>query len=77
MIIPIRCFTCGKVLADKWIWFKEKRDKSLKTESNLKGNVNDDGFYSEQVKQLLDELELKRACCRRHMITHVDLIDEI
>ena len=24
MIIPVKCFTCGKVLADKWNYFKEK-----------------------------------------------------
>lgn len=24
MIIPIRCFNCGFVLADKWRWFQER-----------------------------------------------------
>ena len=24
MIIPVRCMTCGKVLADKWKYFTEK-----------------------------------------------------
>jgi DNA-directed RNA polymerase subunit N (RpoN/RPB10) len=26
-------------------------------------------------KQILDELELDRYCCRRHMLSHVDIID--
>lgn len=24
MIIPVRCFTCGKVLADKWAYYQRK-----------------------------------------------------
>ncbi len=24
MIIPVRCFTCGKVLADKWDFYKRR-----------------------------------------------------
>ena len=27
MIIPIRCFTCGKILADKWNMYKEETQK--------------------------------------------------
>ena len=27
MIIPIRCMTCGKVIADKWNYFVEQTDK--------------------------------------------------
>jgi len=26
MIIPTRCFTCGKVIADKWDSFKERTE---------------------------------------------------
>ena len=27
MIIPVKCFTCGKVLADKWNYFKKKSNE--------------------------------------------------
>jgi DNA-directed RNA polymerase subunit N len=27
MIIPVRCFTCGKVIADKWEEFKKEVSK--------------------------------------------------
>ncbi len=30
MIIPIRCFSCGKVLADKWEKFQEEIKKGKK-----------------------------------------------
>jgi DNA-directed RNA polymerase I, II, and III subunit RPABC5 len=59
MIVPVRCFTCGKVLANKW-------------ETYL-GLLRAD--YTE--RDALDELSLKRYCCRRMMLTHVDLIEKL
>jgi DNA-directed RNA polymerase I, II, and III subunit RPABC5 len=59
MIIPIRCFTCGKVTGNKWERFIE-----------LKGHG-----YSDC--DSLDAMGLKRYCCRRMLLTHVDLIDKL
>lgn len=59
MIIPIRCFTCGKLIADKWEPFLERVKKG------------------DDRKKTLDDLKLKRICCRRMIITHIDLIDDI
>lgn len=60
MIIPIRCFTCGKVIGNKY-------DKYLDL-------LNQEG-YDEQ--HALDALELRRYCCRRMVLTHVDLIEKL
>ena len=38
MIIPIRCFTCGKVLADKWNYYCKEVEKKQDQDSVL--NVN-------------------------------------
>lgn len=59
MIIPIRCFTCGALIGDKWEEFKKRVENG------------------EEVKKVLDDLGVKRYCCRRMLISHVDLIDEI
>ncbi|XP_059309900.1 DNA-directed RNA polymerase subunit 10-like protein [Lycium ferocissimum] len=59
MIIPVRCFTCGKVIGNKW-------DEYLAL--LIAG-------YEE--KQALDELGLVRYCCRRMLMTHVDLIEKL
>lgn len=67
MIIPIRCVTCGKVLADKWRYYERKME-----EAELAGDVTP-GFRG----KVLDELGLSRYCCRRHMLGHVDLVDKI
>ena len=37
MIIPIRCFTCGKVLADKW----NEYEKSLTSQQAIKDERKD------------------------------------
>ena len=55
MIIPIRCFTCGKVCADKWESYIELLKKGS-TEA-----------------EALDKLGFKRYCCRRMILTHVDI----
>ena len=35
MIIPVRCFTCGKVIADKWTEYIEWADKCLHSTTNI------------------------------------------
>ena len=37
MIIPIKCFTCGKVLGDKYLYFKNEV-KKMKVGENLNEN---------------------------------------
>jgi DNA-directed RNA polymerase I, II, and III subunit RPABC5 len=59
MIIPVRCFTCGKVVGNKWEGYLD-----LLREDCTEGEA-------------LDKLGLKRYCCRRMLLTHVDLIEKI
>jgi len=81
MIIPVRCFTCGKVLANKWETYnilvkkysKEGEDKGLVDINYINSNKKE---KSAECKAL-DKLNLTRYCCRKHMLTHVDLIYEI
>ena len=68
MIIPIRCFSCGNVIGNKWEIFTEELDKI--NNDDLKKN-------NKPIKNILDNLKLKRYCCRRMLLSHVDLIDKI
>jgi DNA-directed RNA polymerase subunit N len=75
MIIPIRCFTCGKLIADKWEYFVEEVDKM---ENNNKEDPKSSkpvtkNFDDHTKEAILDKLGLTRICCRRHMLGHVDL----
>jgi len=76
MIIPVKCFTCGKVLGDKYRFYQREVRK-------IKHGLGD---TNEQVKYLtsefaektpegviLDKLNLNKMCCRRHILTHVDI----
>jgi len=81
MIIPIKCFTCGMVLADKYRFYCEQvRKKKLAKKSNGESIDIDKVLYltkefSDKTPEgeVLDELNLKKMCCRRHMLTHVDI----
>ncbi len=75
MIIPVRCFTCGKVLADKWNYYCKEVEKKQDQDSVL--NVNSKTMQKTTEGKVLDNLGLKRYCCRRMMISHVDLINII
>jgi DNA-directed RNA polymerase I, II, and III subunit RPABC5 len=59
MLIPVRCFTCNKIIGNKW----EPYLKLLK-----------DGSSEEEA---LKTLEIKRYCCKRMILTHVDLITKL
>ncbi len=59
MIVPVRCFSCGAVVGNKW-------DPYLQL---LKSDV--------PANEALDGVGLKRYCCRRMILTHVDLIEKL
>jgi DNA-directed RNA polymerase subunit N (RpoN/RPB10) len=83
MIIPIKCFTCGCVLADKYRYFQDevRRKKKIAVETNPEKGMNIDGviyFTKKNMEktaegEVLDKLRLTNVCCRRHMLTHVDI----
>jgi DNA-directed RNA polymerase subunit N len=55
-MIPVRCFSCGKVISSVWDEYK----KRIQTEDSGK---------------VLDDLGIERYCCRRMLLTHVELVD--
>ncbi len=64
MIIPVRCFTCNKLIGNKW----ENKDKTGYIDLVRQGHSN---------KEAVDKLGLTRFCCRRMIISHVDLVNKI
>lgn len=76
MIIPIKCFTCGNVLADKYLYYiKEVRQIKMNNGMNTEEVVYLDEEKMEKTPEgkVLDRLNLTKMCCRRHMLTHVDI----
>lgn len=60
MIIPVRCFTCGNIVGNKWDQYQHM--------------IHSEGLTP---RQALDMLGLHRYCCRRMLLTHVNLIDRM
>lgn len=76
MIIPVKCFTCGKVLADKYQFYvREVRKMKIEQGQDPEKVVylTRDNVAKTPEGQVLDSLGLTRMCCRRHMLTHVDI----
>ena len=71
MIIPIRCFNCGKVLADLWNPYIEKLQVNANVESLSKKSDKTPECTT------LDELGVKKYCCRTIMMSTVDLTEKI
>lgn len=59
MIVPVRCFSCGQIVASKYDDFKKRLDKG------------------EKPGKIMDDLGVERYCCRRMLLSHVDLTDEL
>tara|TARA_B100000424_G_scaffold202126_1_gene159241 strand:- start:595 stop:828 length:234 start_codon:yes stop_codon:yes gene_type:complete len=76
MIIPVKCFTCGNVLANKYSFYVQEVTK-MKLEQGVKNEgiqyLTDDHMDKSIEGTMLDKLKLTKQCCRRHMLCHVDI----
>jgi len=59
-MIPIRCISCGKPVS---AYFDDYVRRMADYEN---------GKSKENSKAILDDLGIKRYCCRRMLITHVE-----
>ena len=69
VIIPVRCFTCGKVIGEAYEEYKKRY-------LVYKASIDSGEKPKETPKEILDDLGVDRYCCRRMIITHVDLVGE-
>jgi len=77
MIIPIKCYTCGCVLANKYRHYLKRLDELNNT--NAKTNKPNNNFYvhnntdtESAINIACKEMQLKR-CCKQIIMTHVDI----
>ena len=76
MIIPVKCFTCGTVLADKYRYYQNEVRKRKIQQGTSTDNVvylTNKNVDKTPEGEVLDKLGLNNVCCRRHMLTHVDI----
>ena len=76
MIIPVKCFTCGKVLGDKYLYYL-REVRQIKITKNLDTNkvvyLTSTNVEKTPEGLVMDKLGLTKICCRRHMLTHIDV----
>lgn len=68
---------CGNVLADKWLFYQEKVKELRGSEQAVPLYMDGKSVPDTPENKVLNALGLRRYCCRKHMLTHVDLIDKI
>ncbi|MDG6928847.1 MAG: DNA-directed RNA polymerase subunit N [Nitrososphaerota archaeon] len=57
MLIPVRCFTCGSLVGEKYDTFKARVTSG------------------EEPGKVLDDMGLKRYCCRRMLLSGFEIVD--
>ena len=74
MLLPVKCFSCGKEISSYYrAYEREVRKKKLASGVS-------DVIYLTKVQtdktaegEVLDKLLIKKMCCRRHILTHVEI----
>jgi len=59
MLVPVRCFSCNKVIGRSYEEFIERKENG------------------DNPAEIMDDLGIKRYCCRKIFVSHLDLIDEL
>lgn len=70
-MLPPKCFSCGKFLADIQLEYESKKDE---IDSNSKLSEDE---KKQQKKNLLNAMYIRRWCCRSQVITYCDLVNII
>lgn len=81
MIIPIRCMNCGNVIADKWRYYQRRvrEEKVKRGQESASQPISIDGNSVPDTAEntVLTELGFTRYCCKKHFLTHVDLLGHL
>ena len=82
MIIPVRCFTCNKVIGDKYSTYLSRIQEMQKTNPNSNitidtNTIENGGIENSYQGNILNELNITRYCCRRMFLSQVDIVDII
>ena len=78
MIIPVRCFTCNRVLASKYKKYMEIISSEPEKENIINGDPDIDLSETNIYQKAFKEIGVgDRYCCKRHLLSHIDLIHKI
>lgn len=69
MIIPVRCFSCGRVIGSDYVRFTNGAEEIRKSKNREP--------TPEELSKILDDLNVTRYCCRRMILSNTELLEEI
>ncbi len=74
MIIPIRCFSCNGLIADKWVEYNNQIN-SLPKDQVVKiiGKEIPESYQN----KILNDLGVERYCCRRMFLGNLDMTENL
>jgi DNA-directed RNA polymerase subunit N (RpoN/RPB10) len=79
MLVPIRCFTCGLPIGDVSAIYRYHKDRLCRSEQKRLGitekALDIDPRVNIDMEKILDALQIKKLCCRAHLITVMKLVD--
>ena len=76
MIIPVRCMTCNNMLATKWLVYQELIQKAENKTPNIISTRQDKLTEKTREAKAFEILNITRYCCKRHLLSTIDLIEE-
>lgn len=74
MLIPVKCFSCGKEISSYYRAY-ERDVRKRKLASGVNDVVYLTKVHTEKTAEgeVLDKLQIRKICCRRHILTHVEI----
>jgi DNA-directed RNA polymerase subunit N (RpoN/RPB10) len=80
MIIPVRCFTCNRVIGSKYkAYQKYIREHTNQTdrENIISGEPTMELLHNNVYQEAFKHVGVQdRYCCKRHLVAHIDLIEK-
>jgi DNA-directed RNA polymerase I, II, and III subunit RPABC5 len=74
MLLPVKCFSCGKEISSYYRKY-ESEVRKKKLASGVSDVIYLTKVHAEKTAEgeVLDNLQIKKMCCRRHLLTHVEI----
>lgn len=74
MILPVRCFSCNNLIADKWVEYKKQLD-SFPKDHVVK--IIDKHIPESFQNKVFNDIGVKRYCCKRMFLGNLDMTEDL
>ena len=79
MIILVRCFSCNNIIGSKWNAYQDLLQEKKDSSDNIM--IIDESVQTtddlEHNQDIFKKLNIKRYCCKRHLLGHVDILHKL